>query len=242
MTAPPTRRRSFLTLPIALEDDRHRGLKTHRSLASVRTAIFDGSTSGSSQPTPAPPEQQPQARGLAARRMLGTATLVLISFAAGWWRSSASGEGCGANTSGAAYPPGIDVHPNGNSDSNSRLTLAGMAPPDARNRPFYDLVVAVLAVGGDSEEAQQEIARVRRVYARYGEGVVVPGGPASTAPPLTFRVVFVVGREGAGLPEDVELPGAGLLVGDLYHVDVREGYTHLSDKTRAMAGLAEHLR
>lgn len=238
MTAPPTRRRSFLTLPSTLEDDRPRGLKTHRSLASVRTAMLDGSTSGSSQPTPAP-EQQPQARGFAARRMLGTAALILISFAAGSWRPSTSGDGCGANTNGAAYPPGIDFHPNGN--SNSSNTSPGLAPQDARHRPFYDLVVAVLAVGGDSEAAQEEIARVRRVYARYGDGSeVVPGGPASGAPRLTFRVVFVVGR--AGLPEDVEPPGAGLLLGDLYHVDVREGYTHLSDKTRAMAGLAEHLR
>eukprot|EP00903_Cladosiphon_okamuranus_P017344 g15979.t1 len=46
----------------------------------------------------------------------------------------------------------------------------------------------------------------------------------------------------SGLPKDVDLSGAGLLLGDFYHVDVREGYTHLSDKTRAMAGLAEHLR
>eukprot|EP00752_Nemacystus_decipiens_P011374 g10108.t1 len=246
MAAPPTRRRSFLTLPSTLKDDRPRGLKTHRSLASVRTAIFDGSTSisgstsGSSQPTPAA-ERQPQERGCSARRVLGTAALALISFAAGSWRSSASGEGCSANN-GAAYPPGIDFHPNGN--TNNETSLAGLAPPDPRNRPFYDLVVAVLAIGGDSEEAQEEIARVRRVYARYGDGEVVHAGggsgAASTAPPLTFRVVFVVGR--AGLPDGVELPGAGLLLGDFYHVDVREGYSHLSDKTRAMAGLAEHLR
>lgn len=231
MPAPPSRRRSFLTLPTTREDDhdRPRGLKTHRSLASVRTAMFERtSSSSSSHPTPAA-EQQPQARGFAVRRMLGTVALVLISFAAGSW------SGCGENNNGngAAYPPGIDFHPNGY----SRNISAGLAPQDARHRPFYDLVVAVLAVGGDSPEAQEEIARVRRVYARYGSEVV-PGGPTSS--PLTFRVVFVVGR--VGLSEDVELPGAGLLLGDFYHVDVREGYTYLSDKTRAMAGLAEHLR
>lgn len=169
---------------------------------------------------------------------LGAAALVLISFAAGSWRSCLllSGERC-ENDNGAACQPEINFHPNGHSTNIS----AGVAPHDARHRPFYDLVVAVLAVGGDSPGAQEEIARVRKVYARYGNEVV-PGGPTSTAPPftLTFRVVFVVGR--AGLPEDVELPAAGLLLGDFYHVDVREGYTHLSDKTRAMAGLVEHLR
>ena len=110
-------------------------------------------------------------------------------------------------------------------------------PPDAADRPHYDLVVAVLVVGGDSQEAQEEIARVRRVYSRYSSQVVPDGG---SAPPLTLRVIFVVGR--AGLPENVMLPDTGLLLGDFFHLDVREGYRHLSDKTKAMMGLSEHLR
>lgn len=165
--------------------------------------------------------------------MLGVAVLVLISFAAGSWSSR------GDDSNAAAYPPpGIDIHPKGNS-GNTSVAGAGLPPEDVRDRPFYDLVVAVLAVGGESRQAQEEIARVRKVYARYGNAVV-PGGQTSTSAPLTFRVVFVVGR--AGLPEDTELQGAGLLLGDFYHVGVREGYAHLSEKTKAMAGLSEHLR
>lgn len=237
MPVPPTRRRSFLTLPSALDDDRPRVLQTHRSLASIRTAIFEGNSNRS----PPAPEQPPQqTRVFTARRILGTAALVFVSFAAGSWRSCAFGERCGETNNGAAFPPGIHVHAHLDGRSrNISAEGAGLPPEDARNRPFYDLVVAVLVVGGEAQEAQDEIARVRKVYARYGSEVV-PSGPTSTAAPLTFRVVFVVGR--AGLPEDVELPGVGLLLGDFYHVDVREGYTHLSDKTKAMAGLADHLR
>lgn len=110
-------------------------------------------------------------------------------------------------------------------------------PPEAADRPHFDLVVAVLVVGGDSEAAQEEIARVRRVYSRYSSQVVPDGGSAQ---PLTLRVIFVVGK--AGLPENVILPDTGLLLGDFFHVDVREGYRHLSDKTKAMMGLSEHLR
>lgn len=247
MPALPARRRSFFSLPTALEDDRPRGLKTHRSLASVirRTAAVAGGGSSSGSLTTPAPEQQPQARAFTARLILGMAALALVSFAAGSWRSCTAGELCGEDSSsnGAAFPAGIDIHPNGHRNVSTSISAArtgpGLPPEDARERPFYDLVVAVLAVGGDSEQARDEIARVRKVYARYGSKVV-PGGPTSTAAPLTFRVVFVVGR--AGLPEDVELPGAGLLLEDFYHVDVREGYAHLSDKTKAMTGLADHLR
>lgn len=110
-------------------------------------------------------------------------------------------------------------------------------PPAAADRPHFDLVVAVLVVGGDSLAAQEEIARVRRVYSRYSSKVVPDGGSAK---PLTLRVIFVVGR--AGLPDKVVLPDTGLLLGDFFHLDVREGYRHLSDKTKAMMGLSEHLR
>lgn len=121
----------------------------------------------------------------------------------------------------------------------SRETFANGSglPPDAADRPHYDLVVAVLVVGGDSQEAQDEIARVRRVYSRYSSQVVPDGG---TAPALSLRVVFVVGR--GGLPDSVMIPDTGLLRGDFFHVNVREGYTHLSDKTKAMMGLSAHLR
>lgn len=110
-------------------------------------------------------------------------------------------------------------------------------PPAAADRPHYDLVVAVLVVGGDSQADQDEIARVRRVYSRYSSEVVPDGG---SAPPLSLRVIFVVGR--AGLPENAVLPDTGLLLGDFFHLDVREGYRHLSDKTKEMMGLSEHLR
>lgn len=121
------------------------------------------------------------------------------------------------------------------------LNKSGVLAPSLplyANRPFYDLVVAVPVVGGDSDDALEEIARVRRVYARYEGGQVVPDG--GSAPPLTFRVIFIVGR--AGLPEETELAETGLLLGDFFHVDVREGYTHLGDKTGAMVALSEHLR
>ena len=104
------------------------------------------------------------------------------------------------------------------------------------DRPYFDLVVAVLVVGGVSKEALEEMSRVRRVYDRYG-GKVVPSGKST---PLTFKVVFVVGR--SSLPPDTDVPESGLLMGDFYFVDVREGYDHLSDKTKAIMGLSEHLR
>lgn len=102
------------------------------------------------------------------------------------------------------------------------------------DRPYYDLVVAILVVGGDSPEAQAEIARARRVYDRYGNKVVPEGGNSK---PLSLKYVFVVGKG-----ELDEVPETGLLLGDFFHVNVREGYTHLSDKTKAMTALSAHLR
>lgn len=287
MAEAPTRRRSFLSLPIALRDGA-RELTTHRSfpgpiLRSAADRINSNSASNStsnitSNSTPAargsqPSTLQPQARTLTAKRALAVAALVLVSYSVGSRSCVRSSRGsCTAackennnsnnnsNTNGAASSPTLNFHRTntvgnvgsmnasaggggGRSGSGSGLGLTGRSgrPPD--ERPYYDLVIAVLAVGGDSEIAQDEIARVRKVYARYGGEVVPAGagdGSATAAAPLTIRVVFVVGR--AGLPDGVELPGTGLLLGDFYHVDVREGYRHLSDKTKAMTGLADHLR
>lgn len=119
--------------------------------------------------------------------------------------------------------------------ADGRASRAGF-PPNAANRPYYDLVVAVLVVGGDSQDALDEISRVRRVYARYGKRVSPDGGKAAA---LTFRVVFVVGNAGS---VGGDVPDSGLLLGDFFHVNIREGYTHLSDKTKAMMALSEHLR
>lgn len=117
------------------------------------------------------------------------------------------------------------------------LETRSWLPP--KNRPHYDLVIAVFVVGGFSQEALEEVERVRRVYARYGSHVQ-PAGDWVGVAPLTIRVVFIVGR--AGLSEAMHVPASGLLLGDFFHVDVREGYTHLSDKTKAMMALSDHLR
>lgn len=293
MSDPPTRRKSFLSLPIALRDGA-RELTTHRSFPgptlrnSAGAADRNSSTSTSaSTSTPAARGtlpltlQQPQARPLTVKRALAVVALLLVSYSVGSRSCVGSSRGsCAAaskedsnnsnsnNNNGAAFSPTLDFHRTnigdnennvkntsaaggggGRSGSGSGLDLTGSTgrpgrPPDPRDRPYYDLVVAVLTVGGDSEIAQDEIARVRKVYARYGSEVVPAGAAAAAgdgpAVPLTIRVVFVVGR--AGLADGVELPGTGLLLGDFYHVDVREGYQHLSDKTKAMTGLADHLR
>lgn len=122
----------------------------------------------------------------------------------------------------------------------------GLAPADPKRRPQYDLVVAAFVTGGNTKRAKDEIARVRQIYARY-DGQVVPasqtidtGVPMATPAPLTLKLVFVVGR--AGLPEDLEVPKEGLLLGDFYHVNIREGYNFLAGKTRALMGISEHLR
>jgi len=122
----------------------------------------------------------------------------------------------------------------------------GLAPADSKRRPHYDLVVAAFVTGGDTKRARDEIARVRQIYARY-DGRVVPAsqttdtGVYMAAPaPLTLKLVFVVGR--AGLPGDVEVPKAGLLLGDFYHVNIREGHSFLAGKTRALMGISDHLR
>lgn len=130
---------------------------------------------------------------------------------------------------------------------------SGLAPSSHDDRPFYDIVVAVFVKGGNSTEALSEIALTRQVYARYGNSVVVPENdesalshtngsevPASLDIPLSLKVVFIVGGE--GLPEDVKVPNSGLLLGDFFHVHVREGYKHIAEKTRAMLGISEHLR
>lgn len=109
-------------------------------------------------------------------------------------------------------------------------------PPSTYSiRPYYDLVVAVLVVGGDSLGAQAEIERVRRVYARYGDKVLLNEEGTEA---LSFRYIFVVGKGNISHP----VPESGLLLGDFFYVDVREGYSFLSDKTKAMMALSEHLR
>lgn len=133
-------------------------------------------------------------------------------------------------------PTSGHLGPKIDSTENAQEGNPSWLPPYAE-RPYYDLVVAVLIVGGDSQEAVDEIARIRRVYERYGSQVVPDGGKA---PPLTMRVVFVAGR--AGLPENTAVPDTGLLLGDFFHVNVREGYAYLSDKTKAMMALSQHLR
>lgn len=113
---------------------------------------------------------------------------------------------------------------------------------DMGDRPYYDLVVAVLVVGGDTPEAQAEIDRVRRVYARYGNYVMPDGGgtPNHAQRAQSFRYVFVVGAGALG--GGVDVPDEGLLIGDFFYVDVPEGYRYLSHKTKALMGLSEHIR
>lgn len=243
MAVPPARRRSFLSLEqssCGVEDGSSSGsagsssralLTKHRSF----TGFFrDGTPTrigGSAPVVPSTLQQQLKLwRQLSARRVLMAAGILALTFFAGsrWCSSSTAGRNTNRIRTG--------VYRN---DSHGGSLAAGGLPPEPQDRPYYDLVVAVLVVGGDSEESQAEIARVRRVYARYGSGIVPGGGPADAAP-LTFKVIFVVGR--AGLPEGVEPGEAGLLLGDFYHVDVREGYRYLSDKTKAMTGLADHFR
>lgn len=129
--------------------------------------------------------------------------------------------------------------------------LDGLPPADSDCRPHYDLVVAVFVVGGKSWAAQDEIARVRKAYARYGDRIVLQdfsqaqprsssSNEVSTVPPLTLKVVLIVGPN--GVPENVQLPETGILRGDIFHVNIREGYRFLSDKAKAMMGLYEHLR
>lgn len=117
----------------------------------------------------------------------------------------------------------------------------GLEPDGDDNRPYYDLIVAVLVVGGDSAESLAEIDRVRRVYGRYGTSVTPDGGGSNERhEPLSFRYVFVVGAGALG--EAVDVPQEGLLRGDFFFVDVPEGYRYLSHKTKALMGLSEHMR
>ena len=129
--------------------------------------------------------------------------------------------------------------------------IRGLPPADPARRPHFDIVVAAFVRGGNSTDAQHEIARVRQMYARY-DGRVVPESDdmadhrsnsslSSVGVPLTLKLIFVVGT--AGLPEDVEVPKAGLMLGEFYHVNIREGYRYLADKTKAlMMGISDHLR
>ncbi|CAM9563530.1 unnamed protein product [Choristocarpus tenellus] len=80
-----------------------------------------------------------------------------------------------------------------------------------------------------------EVERVRRVYGRY-PGKVTPD-KGELVENLTFRYVFIVDSSVA--PEPV--PESGLLRGDYFYVNVRSGYTHLSDKTLALMSLSEHM-
>lgn len=113
---------------------------------------------------------------------------------------------------------------------------SGLPSVSPSGLPFYDLVIGVLAVGGESQKAQDEIAIIRRAYDRYNGSQVV----MKSTSPVTIRVVIVVGR--AGLPDETHIPANGLLLGDFFHVDVQEGYTHIAGKTKAMMALSEHLR
>lgn len=119
---------------------------------------------------------------------------------------------------------------------NSSSTNSHELSSDAR-LPYFDLVVAVHVIGGNSLEAQEEIAHVRRLYGRYRARKIALT-EYETA--LTFRVVFIVGS--AGLPEGTEIPEGGLLVGDFFHVNINEGYSHLGEKTKATMALSDHLR
>lgn len=229
MPALPTRRRTLLA-----EDEKE--LTPHRSFASARSVESDGTSNSLASAA----QQQPP-RGLTTRGVIVTVVLLLISYAAGSSRSCTAAS----SQSTQAASPKVTFHEKRNMSTRGGDQHAGVGlpPADARHRPYYDLVVAVFVASKDSHE---EISRVRKVYARYGSEFVPGGvgnGGVGTATPsaaLTFRVVFIVGR--AGLPEDVQLPDTGLLIGDFYHVNVREGYKHLSDKTKAMTGLADHLR
>lgn len=122
--------------------------------------------------------------------------------------------------------------------------MQGLPAADPEARPHFDLVVAVFVKkGGSSPEAIDEIARIRPVYARNGGHVVANiSGLASSqgksseaflAAPLTFKLFLVVGRE--GIP-GIQVPEAGILLGDIFQVDIRE------DKTKVMMGLSKHLR
>ena len=44
------------------------------------------------------------------------------------------------------------------------------------------------------------------------------------------------------MEEETVLPESGLLLGDFFHLDIREGYTRLGEKTKGMMALSEHLR
>ncbi|CAM9096905.1 unnamed protein product [Phaeothamnion confervicola] len=80
------------------------------------------------------------------------------------------------------------------------------------------------------------MALVRRTYARYN-GIVRHSNTGSAAP-WTFRCIFVVqnATTGAG-----PVPTEGILIGDTFHVDVRPGFAHISDKTLALMSLSAHL-
>ncbi|CAN0222596.1 unnamed protein product, partial [Hapterophycus canaliculatus] len=236
MPAPPARRRSFLSLRSSVEDG-SRVLTKHRSFTGFSYANGGSTGEGRALPSTQQLLQQQQLRPsktLSARRVLIAAVLFVLTFTAGSRWSSGNTR---MAARGNEYTQGR-VYQNISAGGLANPGLSGR-PPDPDDRPYYDLVVAVLVVGGDSKEAQEEIARVRRVYGRYGSEVV-PSGGSPEAAPLTFRVIFVVGK--AGLPDGVELGNTGLLLGDFYHVDVREGYRHLSDKTKAMTGLADYFR
>lgn len=224
----PTRRRNLLA-----EDAKE--LTPHHSFASGRSVESDGTNNSLASAAQQPP------RSLTARGLLVTVVLALMSYAAGSSRSctSASSQGTSTVSPTSIFPGNQKISTGGDGDQHVGLGLTGLPPADARHRPYYDLVVAVFVA---STESHDEISRVRKVYARYGSEVVPAGNGGTSTPPLTFKVVFVVGRAGVELPEDVQLPDTGLLMGDFYHVEVREGYKHLSDKTKAMTGLANHLR
>lgn len=240
MPDPPARRRSFLSLRSSAEygtrtltkHSSFTGFSQHGSMVNGGAPPRTGDRGALPSTLQQLQQQRRPSRPLSAKCALIAAVLLVLAFAAG-------SRWCPGNArTTAAAGRGNGFYHNISAGGLANPGLSGL-PPDPEDRPYYDLVVAVLVVGGDSREAQEEIARVRRVYARYG-GEVVPGGGPPGTPPLTFRVIFVVGR--AGLPEGVELGEAGLLLGDFYHVDVREGYRHLSDKTKAMTGLADHFR
>lgn len=214
MSTSPPRRRTTPIPDTALADDDRRELPLHTH-GSSRTGVLAFLSRGGT----------PLVLALATALLLLSVT-ALQSF--NW------GVGVTGSEKGLGVGLPVSIREDGAVLGGPRL---GLTPISAASRPHYDLLVAVLVVGGVSQEAQDEIARVRRVYARYGSEVIPDGGSVR---PLSLKVVFVVGR--AGLPEGMVLPESGILLGDFFHVDVREGYTHLSDKTKAMMALSEHIR
>lgn len=103
--------------------------------------------------------------------------------------------------------------------------------------PFYDLIIAVPITTGESAQIQEEVARTREIYGRYVGGEIIQLGSET---PLTFKLVFIANT--TGLPMEVQLSGRGLLVGDIFHVNIPWSDTYDADMTKAMVTLLDHLK